>query len=93
MFLPVGRSAAGFGSQYGKSWVRHSFVFEGLIIARGPWFAIGISARATFELKGPTIARTLGSESICWTFCAPFCGSCTPFTVSSNGLKVSVMPL
>ena len=34
MFFPVGRSAAGLGSQYGKSWVRHSFVFAGLIITR-----------------------------------------------------------
>ena len=68
-------------------------MFEGLIIASCPWFAIGISARATFELKGPTIATTFGFESICCTFCAPFCGSCTPFTVSSNGRNVIVMPL
>ncbi len=68
-------------------------MFAGLIIARGPWFAIGISARATFELNGPTIAMTFGSDSICCTFCAPFWGSCTPFTVSSNGLNVIVMPL
>src|SRR3954462_7995581 len=50
-------------------------------------------ARATFELNGPTIARTLLLLHMSVTFCAPFCGSCTPFTASSYALCVILKPL
>ena len=81
------------GSQYGKSWVRHSFVFDGLIITRLARFATGMVARATFELNGPTTPRTLVLPTMSVKFCAPFCGSCTPFTASSYGLCVILKPL
>ena len=68
-------------------------MFAALIIAKFARLAIGIWARATFELFGPIIPRIFVSEIISWMFCAPFCGSCVPFTVSSQPLKVSLKPL
>src|SRR5438445_4675224 len=50
-------------------------------------------ARATFELNGPTTPRTLVLPTMSVKFCAPFCGSCTPFTASSYGLCVILKPL
>src|SRR5712691_12958352 len=73
--------------------VRHSFVFDGLIIPSGALLATGISAAATPELNGPTMPRTLVLEMICWTFWAPLVGSCLPLTASSNGTNFSVKPL
>jgi len=68
-------------------------VFAALIIVKLARFAIGIIARATFELFGPIIPRIFASEIISWMFCAPFCGSWVPLTVSSQPLKVSLNPL
>src|SRR5690348_17183585 len=73
--------------------VRHSLVFDGLIIASGALLATGISAAATPELNGPTMASSLVFEIICWTFWVPLVGSCLPLTASSNGTNFSVKPL
>src|SRR5438128_5713784 len=64
--------------------VRHWLVLAGLICARCARLLIGISARATLELKGPTTPMTVESLTNCCMFCAPFCGSCTPLTASSR---------
>jgi len=58
-------------------------VFAGLIMTSSAFCATGIVARATFELNGPTTPRILGLFTMSVKFCAPFCGSCTPFTASS----------
>src|SRR5256885_9868971 len=70
--------------------VRHWLVLAGLICARCARLLIGISARATLELKGPTMPRTFESLTNCWRFWAPFCGSCTPLTASSR-LETSIV--
>src|SRR5437660_4354769 len=62
----------------------------GLIIDRLSRLATGISAAATFELNGPTMARTFELASSCWTFWAPFCGSCLPLTASSSDVTLMV---
>src|SRR2546425_12912499 len=64
--------------------VRHWLVLAGLICARCARLLIGISARATLELNGPTTPRTAESLTNCWRFWAPFCGSWTPLTASSR---------
>src|SRR6266576_6536759 len=70
--------------------VRHWLVLAGLICARCARLLIGISARATFELNGPTTPRTLESLTNCCMFWAPFCGSWTPLTASSR-LETSIV--
>src|SRR6266699_1327928 len=70
--------------------VKHWLVLAGLICARCARLLIGISARATLELKGPTMPRTFESLTNCWRFCAPFCGSWTPLTASSR-LETSIV--
>src|SRR2546430_5627002 len=72
--------------------VRHWLVLAGLICARCARLLIGISARATFELNGPTTPRTLESLTNCCMCCAPFCGSCTPLTASSRLETLIVKP-
>src|SRR5207245_6264640 len=64
--------------------VKHWLVLAGLICARCARVLIGISARATLELKGPTMPWTFESLTNRWRFCAPFCGSWTPLTESSR---------
>src|SRR5438876_1726107 len=70
--------------------VRHWLVLAGLICARCALLLIGISARATLELNGPTTPRTFESLTNCWRFWAPFCGSWTPLTASSR-LETSIV--
>src|SRR6266576_1761705 len=70
--------------------VRHWLVLAGLICARCARLLIGISARATLELNGPTTPRTFESLTNCWRFWAPFCGSWTPLTASSR-LETSIV--
>src|SRR5437660_1497792 len=70
--------------------VRHWLVLAGLICARCARLLIGISARATLELNGPTTPRTAESFTNDWRFCAPFCGSWTPLTASSR-LETSIV--
>src|ERR1700731_1037321 len=53
-------------------------------------FAIGTSPAATPLLNGPTMARTLLSETNCVTFLAPWATSWTPLTASSSGNDASV---
>src|SRR5205807_7748948 len=64
--------------------VKHWLVLAGLICARFARLLIGMSARATLQLNGPTTPRTFEALTNCWRFCAPFCGSWTPLTESSR---------
>ena len=68
-------------------------MFDGLIMTRLARFATGMVARATFELNGPTTPRMFALPTMSAKFCAPFWGSCTPFTESSYGLCVILNPL
>src|SRR6202165_218356 len=72
--------------------VRHWFVLAGLIMVRLAALVIGISARATLELNGPIMPKTLELEIRSRTFWAPFWASCVPLTESSLASTVSLKP-
>ena len=70
--------------------VKPSFVFDGEISASPASLVNGISALATLELNGPTIAITELSAMNVLTFCAPAAGSWMPWTASSSRLGSSL---
>src|SRR5664280_11280 len=70
--------------------VRPGFVLAGLHWISPAELLFGISAWATFELNGPTTAKTLVSPISVWMLVAPWFGLWTPFTASSCLLTVTV---
>src|SRR5438876_7291919 len=94
--LPVGRyvailSLSPLQPTAAEFCVRQGLVLDGLIRASGILLAMGISARATLLLKGPTAPTIRASPCIAVILLAPFCGSCTPPTpTSSKGVNCSV---
>ncbi len=87
----VCRKEVGSSSTHG--FVRPGSVFAGPHCTRPAAFPIGISARATAELTGPTTPITDGSSTSACTFAAPRSTLLTPFTASSSASMSTVMPV
>ncbi len=81
------------GSSSTHGFVRPGSVFAGPHCTRPAAFPIGISARATAELTGPTTPITDGSSTSACRFAAPRSTLLTPFTASSSASMSTVMPV
>src|ERR1700730_8655872 len=71
VLCPFGRSTPRSRVQYGTGTVKHTLVLDGLISARSPAPAAGISVKATLELNGPIMPSTVGSAIIALMFWTP----------------------
>ena len=66
--------------------VRPGLVLAGLSRSIPARLAMGISAMATDELKGPTTPTTAGLVVSAIMFCAPSAGSCSPLATEASFL-------